>query len=101
MSASWAACVGALVRLAVPAYDSDDEDWDDEEDADFAAEFPCPECGAMLYDDLDHCPHCGYWLTDADRREQNTGGFSRLVRFVAIAMIVVFLATLLLAGAMF
>jgi hypothetical protein len=79
----------------------DDEDWYDDETANADAALPCPECGAAIYDDLDYCPKCGYWLTDADRRAQIGGGFSRVVRIVAIVMIVVFLATLLLAGAMF
>jgi len=85
----------------MPTDDPDDEAWYDDEDADSDAALPCPECGAVIYDHLDHCPKCGYWLTDADRRTQNAGGFSRVVRIVAILLIVVFLVTLLLAGVMF
>jgi uncharacterized membrane protein YvbJ len=82
--------------------DPDDEDWYDDDTADPDASVPCPECGAAIYDDSDHCPKCGHWLTDADRRTLGTGsGPSRRVRLVAILMIVIFLVTLLLAGSMF
>jgi hypothetical protein len=87
---------------AMPTHDPNDEDWYDDEDADADAALPCPECGAVIYDDLDHCPKCGYWITDADRQAQErSSGFPRVVRIVAIVMIAIFLATLLLAGAMF
>ena len=79
-----------------------DEDWHDDVDAGIDATVPCPECGGEIYDDSDHCPACGHWLTEADHRELGTDARpSRGVRFVAIVMIMIFLATLLLAGSMF
>ncbi len=72
---------------------NDEEDWSetDDEDLDDSDAVPCPECGAAIYADLDHCPKCGYWLTDADHRALNRGLFqSRGVRIVAIIMLVMF-----------
>jgi hypothetical protein len=49
-----------------------DEEYPDEptdvdiEDDD--ATIDCPACGAAVYEDAPHCPHCGHWLTEADRR---------------------------------
>ena len=77
----------------MPHHDPDDEDWyDDGSDLDDATA-PCPECGTEIYADLDHCPQCGHWLTDADHRTQDrdTGFFSsRRVRLVAIVMLAIF-----------
>ena len=69
----------------------DEEDWsetggdygDDADDS--AATFPCPECGAAIYEDLDHCPSCGHWLTDADRHP------SRRTRLIAAVLLAIFL----------
>lgn len=82
-------------------HNHDDEDWHDNEDADLDGVVPCPECGGDVYDDSDHCPACGHWLTDEDRRSLGDGWPSRGVRVVAIVMIVVFIVTMLLAGSMF
>ena len=81
--------------------DRDDEDWYDEdtglEDSHSA---PCPECGAAVYDDLDHCAQCGYWITDADHRALDRGHFrSRRVRYVALGILLIFLLMLALARA--
>jgi predicted nucleic acid-binding Zn ribbon protein len=77
----------------MPQADPDDEDWTDDEDADAVA---CPECGAAIYADLDHCPQCGYWLTDADHRTRDPSLFqSRGVRIVALVMLVIFVLVLL------
>jgi uncharacterized membrane protein YvbJ len=73
-----------------------------DDDPDDDATVPCPACGADLFDDADQCPHCGHWITDADRRTQAAAsGPSRFVRVVAIVMILIFLASILLAGSMF
>jgi len=76
--------------------DPDDEDWYDDEDDDSDA-VPCPECGAAIYADLDHCPQCGYWLTDAGRRTRDPGLFqSRGVRIVAAALLAIFVLGLMI-----
>ena len=80
-------------------HDPDDEDWYDDEDP--AAErdghsLPCPECGTAIYADVDHCPQCGHWLTDADRRSLDRDHFpSRRVRIVAIVLLALFALGLL------
>jgi hypothetical protein len=76
--------------------DLDEEDWSDDADATDAESFPCPECRAEIFADLDHCPQCGYWLTDADRRAQETGLFaSHRVRLIAAVLLVIFVLSLL------
>jgi uncharacterized paraquat-inducible protein A len=75
--------------------DPDDDDPDSDLDDDTA---PCPECGTQIYADLDHCPKCGHWLTDADHRalDRDTGFFSsRRVRLVALVMLAAFVFALL------
>jgi uncharacterized membrane protein YvbJ len=79
-----------------------DEGLDDDCDSDDDATVHCPACGADVFDDADQCPHCGHWITDADRRAQaDASGASRFVRVVAIVLILIFLASLFLAGSMF
>jgi len=78
-------------------HDPDYEDWyDDEDDASDSDSVPCPECGTAIYADLDHCPQCGHWLSDADHRVHDTSQFSyRRVRIVALIMLIVFVLGLL------
>lgn len=49
----------------------DDEFDDDPVDADDAdddeREIACPDCGRMIYEDVDVCPYCGYFILDSDR----------------------------------
>lgn len=79
----------------MPHHDPDDEDWYDDADHDDLAAVPCPECGAAIYADLDHCPKCGYWLIDDDHRTRDPGLFkSRGVRIVAAALLVIFVLAL-------
>lgn len=83
----------------MPPADPDDEDWYDDEgesaDLDDDA-ISCPECGAEIYADLDHCPKCGYWLSDDDRRTRTPGLFqSRGVKIVALALLVLFVLALI------
>jgi uncharacterized paraquat-inducible protein A len=82
-------------------HDAEDEDWyddedDDQDDSDSDA-IPCPECGVEIYADLDHCPRCGHWLTDADRQPAGTGLFAtRRVRQIALALLIIFVVSLLI-----
>ncbi len=75
----------------------DDEDWYDDEDSNLDADtIPCPDCGAEIYADLDHCPQCGHWLTDADRGTHEAGLFaSRRVRLIATLLLAIFVLGLL------
>jgi hypothetical protein len=74
-------------------YDSADDEDGDSDDADM---LPCPDCGAEIYADLDHCPRCGHWLTDADRESRGTGLFSsRSVRWIAGVLLAIFVFSLL------
>jgi predicted amidophosphoribosyltransferase len=80
----------------MPHHDPDDEDWYDDEDADLDA-ISCPECGADIYADLDHCPRCGRWLTDADCNPPRVGLFdSRTTRLVAALLLVIFVLGLMI-----
>jgi len=74
--------------------DPDDEDWYDDEDSDLDdATDPCPECGTEIYADLDHCPRCGHWLTDADHRATGTGSSQRpgvkIIAALLLALLVI------------
>ena len=41
-----------------------DSDWDDVEDVDDTDyTFPCPECGAEVYEEAVQCPKCGSYIT--------------------------------------
>lgn len=82
-----------------------DEDWydddlgDDDRDADVSDDdsTPCPECGVEIFADLDHCPNCGHWLTDADRPSSGTGLFAaHRVRWIALALLILFALSLLI-----
>jgi predicted amidophosphoribosyltransferase len=80
---------------------ADDEDWYDEDesfDDDPAA--ICPECSGTVYSFSEKCPHCGYWLSDADRRKLYPGESKPFwQRTTAVIMILVFLICLLVFGA--
>ncbi len=45
-------------------YDS----WSDDVDS---STISCPECSAEIYDDVELCPHCGFYLEDAPSRPLN------------------------------
>jgi hypothetical protein len=85
----------------------DEEDWseagdDDGDDFDPSDAVPCPQCGAELYDDADHCHQCGHWLSEADLRAGSPGRFdSRGVKLVAVGLLVAFLVSLLMFGTIF
>lgn len=49
-----------------------DDEYDDEFDPpedehDDEREIACPDCGRMIYEDVDVCPYCGYFILDSDR----------------------------------
>jgi uncharacterized paraquat-inducible protein A len=73
--------------------DSDDPADDDSDSDDTIA---CPNCRAAIYADLDHCPRCGHWFTEADRASGETGLFAtRRVRLIAAALLAIFVFSLL------
>ena len=82
----------------------DEEDWsetgeenggDEYEDDSDSDTIPCPACGVEIYADLDHCPRCGHWLTDADRPSTGTGLFAtHRVRQIALALLIIFVLSL-------
>jgi hypothetical protein len=56
----------------------DDEEWYDEDDdgsqeSDDSETGHCPECSGPVYEFTSKCPACGYWLTNADRRQMSSG----------------------------
>ena len=78
----------------------DDEHWNDGEDDDVenAAAIPCPECGAELFDDADHCHRCGHWLSEADRRAMWSGTQRPAwIKWVAVVMLTAFVGGLLVS----
>ena len=73
-----------------------DADHDDADDYREDESFPCPECRAEIYPDLDRCPQCGRWLTDADREPGETGMFaSRRVSRIAAVLLAIFVLSLI------
>jgi hypothetical protein len=85
--------------------DDDDVDWsgedwsdDGEDDAEDDAA-PCPECGADMSTLIDRCPHCGYWVTEADQRRHWPGArWPMWQRATAVIILLVVILTLLIAG---
>ncbi len=42
----------------------DDDYYDDDQHDDESSEtLPCPNCGAEIYEDAEHCPRCGEYVT--------------------------------------
>jgi hypothetical protein len=80
--------------------DNDDEDWDnDDESYDDEPDACCPECGGTVYNFADKCPHCGYWISGADRRAMWPSLARPLwLRVTAIVVLLAFLASLLAVG---
>lgn len=85
-------------------WSDDEEDWSDDDDSndpngddsDSDETITCPNCRADIYADLDHCPRCGHWFTDADRAARETGLFAtRRVRLIAAALLAIFVFSLL------
>jgi hypothetical protein len=79
----------------------DDEDWyDDNVSYDDEPGASCPECGGTVYSFGDECPHCGYWLSAADRRAMYRGESKPLwLRATAAIVLLAFLVSLLVLGA--
>jgi hypothetical protein len=79
----------------------DDENWyDDDQSYDDEADASCPECGGTVYSFSDKCPHCGRWLSVADRRAMYARESKPLwLRVTAALVILAFLVSLLAFGA--
>ena len=77
-------------------WDHDDEDWYGDGDSDDEESASCPECGATVYEFLDKCPNCGYWLSDADRRAAYPSATKPLwLRVTAVIVLLAFLASVI------
>lgn len=75
--------------------DWDDEDWHDDGEPDDGDPIPCPECGKPVYDFVDRCPSCGYWVTDADLRQSRASHTKPTwVLITATIMLIVLVLTL-------
>lgn len=74
--------------------DYDEEDYGDESDLD---QFPCPECGAPVFEDLDVCPKCGYFILDDDRQSTpfQPASWSQVLGFLGIVATMIILSGLL------
>jgi ribosomal protein L37E len=79
----------------------DDEAWsDDQDDFDDETAASCPECGGAFHSIADKCPACGYWLSDADRRDMWSGRSQALwLKVTAVIVLIAFLFSLLAVGA--
>lgn len=53
------------------------DDWDDDDDSsEFESDeaddtldyWPCPECGAQVWEEAPSCPRCGHYFTPGNRR---------------------------------
>lgn len=110
----WSLTSQLTLQMSERPWSDDEEDWSETGDDDFdpndddsadAAEddgpdsgetVSCPSCHADVYADLDDCPRCGHWFTDADRAVRETGLFAtRRVRMIAAALLAVFVFSLL------
>lgn len=84
--------------------DDGDEDWADVEqewsyDGGEEVEVACPECRSKIYQFVDKCPKCGYWLTAADRRKLRPGESRPAWQsLTAVIIILAFLICLLMGG---
>ncbi|MCA9071332.1 MAG: hypothetical protein KDA84_20530 [Planctomycetaceae bacterium] len=74
-----------------PSWDEEDDWRDPEHEVDT---YPCPECGAEIYDDLELCPHCGYFIED--RSNDSLGG--RPGWFVVLGVLGILATILVLSG---
>lgn len=80
--------------------DWDDEDWYDDPDEEPGASEGgrCPECGGVIYDVVEMCPACGYWLTEADRQATwSSEARPAWVKLTAVLVLAAFLIWLLVA----
>lgn len=77
--------------------DSDRDEFNDEFDADderdIEADMTCPSCGGAVIEDAQKCPHCGDWITPADRRG---GGVRRWLFVVAVGLMLLAMLRFLL-----
>jgi hypothetical protein len=78
-------------------HDDDDEDWYDDPADDDDESAPCPECGADVPVITGKCASCGYWLTEADRREiYASESQPRWLKITAVVVLAALLASIVL-----
>jgi predicted nucleic acid-binding Zn ribbon protein len=71
----------------------EDRDLMDDGDEESAVE-ACPSCGAEIYEGADRCPHCGDWISDADRTAARPGRLWMLVLVaILLTLVIVFSLT--------
>jgi hypothetical protein len=66
---------------------SDDDDWSADSDGD-GETVDCPSCGREIYDDAEQCPHCGEYLTEADRLGRGKPLWLVITAIVVLAAVV-------------
>ena len=72
----------------------EDEEWaegyGDHGDDGEAEELPCPECGALVYEEAQQCPHCGAWIMPHAASARASGW----LRWVGVLVVLALLAGL-------
>ena len=58
------------------------------------AERVCPECGRLMLDEAEVCPHCGCWVRSGEFRG-HSGGWGRVLVAVVLLVGVVVLIVVL------
>ena len=64
----------------------DDDDVDEADDDEIAEQVPCPECGRLIYEDTQQCPHCGQWVVVSSGGSRKSLGYIVIVVVILIAI---------------
>lgn len=74
--------------------DGDDLEWEGWQDDDKDVEgdlLPCPECGAMIYEDTDQCPACGMYVMPLAHAGRSRSWITVLVVIAVLAGLAVWI----------